>query len=85
MISRGGSRLTDYLRQARQRPWQLRDTSYRTGEALAAGLGVPVLAVVPEMLTVQQRKVRHARRWRWRIAIAAACVCAAAAVWTIFG
>jgi hypothetical protein len=85
MISSKRSRLADQLRSARQRQWHLRDTSYRTDDAVVAGLGVPVLAVVPEMLTLQQRHVRRRARMVWRLAMIVAAVAAASAAWVMFG
>jgi hypothetical protein len=62
-----------------------RDVGYATDDAVVSGLGLPVLAIVPEMLTGKERSKRRQHGLAWRLAIVAAVVCVAVALWLIVG
>jgi hypothetical protein len=62
-----------------------RDAGYATDDSVVSGLGLPVLAIVPEMLTGKERSMRRQQAIAWRLAMAAAVVCVAVALWVIVG
>ena len=62
-----------------------RDTGFRNDEEVAAALGVPVLAVVPAMLSAYERRQYRRRRLGLTIAVlVAVTLCSAAVAWAIF-
>ena len=65
---------------------RMKRRSYRTADDVAAELALPVLAVVPAMLTAWERR----RRWRRRLALVLAVVtsvaaCGAVVAWVVVG
>jgi len=59
----------------------IRNSTFRNSADLASALSIPVLAVVPVMETLQERRTRVRRRLIRMAGVIALLVCGAAVAW----
>jgi hypothetical protein len=60
-----------------------RNSTFRSGTDLASALALPVIAVVPAMETLQERRTRTTRRLIAVAAVVALLLCGAVAAWFV--